>query len=92
MRTNIEIDDALMATAMELSGLPTKKAVVEEGLRALIWRKRRELMLTLPGTVRWEGDLEEMRRDEFPAWPYAGRSGRAAAEEKAAYDAGAPSS
>ena len=33
MRTNIEIDDTPMADAQRLSGLPTKKAVVEEALQ-----------------------------------------------------------
>lgn len=36
MRTTIEIDDALMRKAMRLSGLPTKKAVVEAALRLFI--------------------------------------------------------
>jgi Arc/MetJ family transcription regulator len=36
MRTNIEIDDKLMAQAIRLTGLPTKRAVVEEGLRLLV--------------------------------------------------------
>ena len=34
MRTNIEIDDELMARALGLTGLRTKRAVVEAGLRA----------------------------------------------------------
>ena len=36
MRTNIEIDDDLMAKAMKLAGVNTKKAAVEEGLRLLV--------------------------------------------------------
>ncbi len=36
MRTTIEIDDALTREAMRLSGLTTKKAVVEAALRLLI--------------------------------------------------------
>jgi Arc/MetJ family transcription regulator len=36
MRTTIEIDDALMRKALRLSGLTTKKAVVEAALRLLI--------------------------------------------------------
>jgi Arc/MetJ family transcription regulator len=36
MRTNIEIDDQLMTRAMELTGLRTKRAVVDAALRALI--------------------------------------------------------
>jgi Arc/MetJ family transcription regulator len=36
MRTNIVTDDGLMRQAMKATGLSTKKAVVEEGLRLLI--------------------------------------------------------
>ena len=36
MRTNIVIDDHLMRQALAISGLQTKKAVVEEALRRLI--------------------------------------------------------
>jgi Arc/MetJ family transcription regulator len=36
MRTTIDIDDSLMRKAMRLSGLTTKKAVVEAALRLLI--------------------------------------------------------
>jgi Arc/MetJ family transcription regulator len=36
MRTNIEIDDKLMERALKASGQPSKRAVVEEGLRLLI--------------------------------------------------------
>ncbi len=36
MRTNIVIDHSLMQRAMKATGLSTKKAVVEEGLRLLI--------------------------------------------------------
>ncbi len=61
MRTNIDIDDTLMAEAMAVSGLPTKRAVVEEGLRLLIRLKRQGEIAELFGTVRWEGDLEESR-------------------------------
>ena len=35
MRTNIDIDDRLMAQAMRRSGARTKKAAVEAGLRLL---------------------------------------------------------
>ncbi|MBK1660498.1 type II toxin-antitoxin system VapB family antitoxin [Paracraurococcus ruber] len=36
MRTNIDIDDALMAEAMARGGYPTKRAAVEEGLRMIV--------------------------------------------------------
>lgn len=65
MRTNIEIDDELLAKAMAARGLKTKKAAVEAGLRALVdesvRRERVRLFDELKG-VGWIGDLDEMRR------------------------------
>lgn len=62
MRTNIEIDNDLMARAVELSGLATKRATVEQGLRLLIKLKQEERVGDLFDKVRWQGDLEESRR------------------------------
>ena len=62
MRTNIEIDDKLMAEALRLTGLPTKRAAVEEGLRLMIRvRKQARALKALRG-LGWEGDLDEMRQ------------------------------
>ncbi|MBX3516337.1 MAG: type II toxin-antitoxin system VapB family antitoxin [Rhodospirillales bacterium] len=61
MRTNIEIDDDLIRAAMQVSGLRTKRAAVEEGLRLLIRLKRQADVRTLFGQVRWEGDLDGSR-------------------------------
>ena len=65
MRTNIEIDDKLMAQALKLTGLPTKRAVVEEGLRLVVRLHRQARALKTLKGLGWEGDLDEMRRD----WP-----------------------
>ena len=62
MRTNIEIDDELIREALRVSGLKTKRAVVEAGLRMLLRLKRQEDILNLVGKVRWEGDLDESRQ------------------------------
>ena len=67
MRTNIDIDDELMDEAMRRSGLPTKRAAVEEGLRLLIQTRRQAGIRRLRGKVRWEGDLDAMRSDPGPA-------------------------
>ena len=61
MRTNVVIDDELMAQAMELTGLRTKRAVVDAALRALIKRKSRQLLRDSFGKYPWEGDLDQMR-------------------------------
>jgi Arc/MetJ family transcription regulator len=63
LRTNIDIDDDLMREALAVTGLPTKRSVVEEGLRRLIMLKRQQDVRKLRGRLRWEGDLDEMRRD-----------------------------
>ncbi len=63
MRTNIVIDDRLMNKAMKLAGTRTKRETVEEGLRLLVRLKQQEKLRQFRGKLRWEGDLEEMRRD-----------------------------
>ncbi len=64
MRTNIEIDDALIGKAMSLSGLKTKRETVEEALRLLVRLKSQEAIRGFRGKLAWEGDLDEMRRDK----------------------------
>lgn len=61
MRTNIEIDDKLMAEAMKASGLSSKKATVEEALRLLVLERRRRRALDRLRGAGWEGDLDAMR-------------------------------
>ena len=61
MRTNIEIDDRLMADALKATGLHTKKEAVELGLKALIKLKKQSSIRALRGKLKWEGDLDEMR-------------------------------
>jgi len=62
VRTNIEIDDELLREALRVSGLKTKRAVVEAGLRMLLRLKRQEDILSLVGKVHWEGSLDESRQ------------------------------
>ncbi len=61
MRTNIEIDDELIRLALQVTGLKTKRAAVEEGLRTLIRLREQEEILALAGKVRWSGNLDESR-------------------------------
>ena len=61
MRTNIVIDDALLAEALSCTGLSTKKAVIEEALRTLVRLKSQEQVRALRGRLQWEGDLHVMR-------------------------------
>ena len=63
MRTNIVIDDKLMAEAIKATGAATKREAVELGLKALIQLKRQEQIRGLRGKLKWTGDLERMRLD-----------------------------
>jgi Arc/MetJ family transcription regulator len=54
VHTNIDIDDSLILRAMKLTGLRTKKAVVEEGLRALIRLLDQREVRDLRGRLHWE--------------------------------------
>lgn len=64
MRTNIEIDDKLMADALKASGARTKREAVELGLKTLLQLNRQSELRKLRGKVKWEGDLDAMRRDK----------------------------
>ena len=60
MRTNIELDDALIAEAMAITGLPTKKATVEEALRRLVRNDRAKKAIESMAGAGWEGDLDAL--------------------------------
>ena len=64
MRTNIVINEELMASALHISGLPTKKAVVEEALKLLVQIKKQQKLKALKGKLSWTGNLEMMRTDK----------------------------
>jgi Arc/MetJ family transcription regulator len=60
-RTNIEIEDRLIARVMRRYGLRTKRAAVDLALRRLdLEPMDRDEALAMRGTG-WEGDLEELR-------------------------------
>lgn len=59
------IDENLIQRAKKLTGLTTKRAIVEEALKTLIRTREQESVLKLRGKVRWEGDLSEMRQGRF---------------------------
>jgi len=63
VRTNIEIDDKLLADAMKASGAKTKREVVELGLAALVRLREQERLRGFRGRLRWQDDLERMRLD-----------------------------
>ena len=63
MRTNIVMDDKLMAETRRLTGLKTKREAVELGLQTLLRLRQQEEIRGLRGKLNWQGNLEEMRTD-----------------------------
>ena len=62
VRTNIEIDERLLAEAQSVAGTRTKRETVQRALEDLVRRRSRRAMLELRGQVQWVGDLDASRR------------------------------
>ncbi|MCZ7600690.1 MAG: type II toxin-antitoxin system VapB family antitoxin [Gammaproteobacteria bacterium] len=63
MRTNIVIDDKLMADAIRATGAKSKREAVELGLKTLVRLKKQERIRGYRGKLQWTEDLEKMRTD-----------------------------
>ena len=63
MRTNIVIDDDLMTDVLQVTGLKTKREVVELALKTLIRLKKQEEIKQFKGKLKWDDDLDRMRTD-----------------------------
>ena len=61
-RTNIEIDLDLIHQVMESFNLKTIKEAVNFSLRQMIESNKRANLFKMKGKVKWDGDLEEMRK------------------------------
>jgi len=61
-RTNIDLDDRLVAEGLKLTRTKTKRELVDLALRELVVKKRRKRLLALAGKVGWRGDLSRMRK------------------------------
>lgn len=61
-RTNIELNDRILKEAFKLTHMKTKKEIVNYAVGELVKRLRRKKILELEGKVKWEGNLDEMRR------------------------------
>lgn len=65
MKTNIDLDDRLVKRAQKLTGLKTKKELVNHALSELVRRRDQKAILLLRGKVSWAGDLEASRQSRF---------------------------
>ena len=64
-RTNVVVDDKLIARVMRLYGLRTKREAIDFALRSVAGRSDSRGLLALKG-IGWEGDLRRMRGTRYP--------------------------
>ena len=62
-RTNIVLDTRLIHTGLKMTGLKTRRELVDFALRELVRHEQQKKLLDLKGRIQWEGDLEAMRTD-----------------------------
>ena len=60
-RTNIVLDEKLVREGLKMTGVKTRRALVDHALRELVRREKQTGLLALKGKVRWAGDLDAMR-------------------------------
>jgi Arc/MetJ family transcription regulator len=58
MRTNVDLDDALVEEAFRLTTAKTKKELLHQALEALIQAKKRKNLLDLAGKVQLADDYD----------------------------------
>ena len=67
MRTTLNIDDEALAGAQAAAPGKTKTAVINEALRDYARRRHLRKLLKLRGKLRWEGNLDRLRKREARA-------------------------
>ena len=60
-RTNIVLNDQLVADCMNATGIKTKKSLIDFALNELLRKEKQKSILQLQGQVSWDSDLAEMR-------------------------------
>ena len=64
-RTNIDIDDRLVKEGLRVFQCRSKRELVHLALTELLRSTKRQEILKLRGQVKWEADLEELRRSRL---------------------------
>ena len=62
MRTTLNLDDEAITGAIEVAPGKTKTEIINDALREFTRRRRLRDLLKFEGKMRWEGDLDQLRR------------------------------
>ena len=65
VKTNIDLDERLVKRAQQMTGLKTKKEIVNHALSELVRRQDQKEILRLRGKISWLGDLAASRESRF---------------------------
>jgi len=57
----IVLDKYLLDTALQVTGIKTRRQLIEHALRELVRHKQQRKLLSLKGNIQWEGDLDTLR-------------------------------
>ena len=60
-RTNVVLDDELVEKCQAVTGIKTRRALIDHALNELLRYERQKKILELKGAIEWEGDLNEWR-------------------------------
>ena len=60
-RTTVVLNDDLIDECQKLTGIRTRRALIDYALHEVRRRGRQKRLLELKGTIKWEGDLEQWR-------------------------------
>ena len=64
-RLNINLDDGLVRKGLKITGLRTKRELVDLALRELVRKEDQKSILALEGKFQWEGNLDKIREGRF---------------------------
>ena len=60
-RTNVVLDDELVEECQKLTGIKTRRALIDYALHELLRHRRQRRLLELKGSIKWAGDLDTWR-------------------------------
>lgn len=61
-RITVVLDDELVDECRRLTGIETRRALIDFALREVLRHGRQRRLLELKGAVEWEGKLSEWRK------------------------------
>jgi len=60
-RTNVVLDDGLVEECQKITGIKTRRALIDYALHEVLRHGRQKRLLELKGSVKWEGNLSAWR-------------------------------